>query len=136
MLWTARLTDREVDWHGRTVDLLPYVRANREQFVIKPANEGRGFGVVVGKFATEGEWNAACEVRPDLPSVVQEYAEPARLPVVRVTNGEGFHVMDHHLTVGLAMIAGQSRGVLSRISANPVTNVGRDGVVQAVFLTE
>ena len=136
VLWTVRLTDREVDWHGRLVDLLPFVRANRERFVIKPANEGRGFGVVVGKFASEEAWDAACQVRPDLPCVVQEYAEPARLPVLRLTNGEGLKVRDHYLTVGLAMIAGQSRGVLSRISANPVTNVGREGVVQAVFLTK
>ena len=136
VLWTARLTDREVLWRGQIVNLLPFVRANRERFVIKPANEGRGFGVVVGKFATEEEWDAACQVQSDLPCVVQEYAEPARLPVLRLTEGENLKVLDHYLTLGLAMIAGKSRGVLSRISANPITNVGQEGVVQAVFLTE
>lgn len=135
VLWTARLSDRDIDWHGRTVDLLPFVRSHREKFVIKPANEGRGFGVVVGKYATEEEWLAACEQSADLPSIVQEYAEAARLPVVRMQSGQSLQVVDHHLTVGLAMIRGQSQGVLSRISANPVTNVGREGVVQAVFLT-
>lgn len=136
VLWTARMTDRHIDWRGQTVDLLPFVRANRDQFVIKPANEGRGFGVVVGKYATEAEWQAACEMSADLPCVVQEYAEAARLPVVRMMGDDHLEAMDHHLTVGLAMIRGQYQGMLSRISAHPVTNVGREGVVQAVFLTE
>lgn len=136
VLWTARLADRTVDWRGRTVDLLPFVRANRERFVIKPANEGRGFGVVVGKYAGDEEWEAACRIDPNLPCVVQEYAEPARLPVMRGRDQNGLEVADHHLTVGLAMIRRQFRGVLSRISSDPVTNVGRDGIVQAVFLTE
>jgi hypothetical protein len=136
VLWTARLTDRPIDWRGQTVDLLPFVRANRDKFVIKPANEGRGFGVVVGKYATDAEWQATCEMSADLPSVVQEYAEAARLPVVRILGDDHLEALDHHLTVGLAMIRGQYRGMLSRISAHPVTNVGREGVVQAVFLTE
>ncbi len=136
VLWTARLADRQALWHGQLVDLLPFVRANRERFVIKPANEGRGFGVVVGKFTSEEEWDAACRIQSDLPCVVQEYAEPARLPVLRLTEGESLKVLDHYLTVGLAVIAGKPRGVLSRISANPITNVGQEGVVQAVFLTE
>ncbi len=136
VLWTARMTDRPMDWHGQTVDLLPFVRSNRDKFVIKPANEGRGFGVVVGKYASEAEWQTACEMSADLPCVVQEYAEAARLPVVRMQGDDQLQALDHHLTVGLAMLGGQYRGMLSRISAHPVTNVGREGVVQAVFLTE
>lgn len=136
VLWTARLLDHSVEWRGQIVDLLTYVRANREKFVIKPANEGRGFGVVVGKFATDEEWEAACQIDADMPRIVQEYAEPARLPVLRLQNENKLQVVDHHLTLALGMIQGRSRGVLSRISANPVTNVGREGIVQAVFLTE
>ena len=136
VLWTARLDDRMVAWQGQAVNLLRFVQANREKFVIKPANEGRGFGVVVGKFATPEEWEAACQIDPDMPKVVQEYAEPARLPIMRTAGGDKLEAVEHHLTVGLAMIRGKSRGVLSRISSDPVTNVGREGIVQAVFLTD
>ncbi len=136
VLWTARLTDRSVDWHTKTIDLLPFVRANREKFVIKPANEGRGFGVVVGKYATDAEWEAACQIDSDLPCVVQDFAEPAQLPVLRTQKLQHVQALNHHLTLGLAMLQNTFRGVLSRISANPVTNVGREGIVQAVFLSE
>ena len=133
VLPTARLRDGLVNWGGKSVDWIPFVRANRERLVIKPANEGRGFGVVVGKHATLEEWNTACELDPNLPKVVQEYSEPASLPIQRDVDGEP---AAHYLTVGLAMIRGQYSGLLSRVSTNPVTNVGRDGVVQAVFVEE
>ncbi|WP_166831620.1 glutathionylspermidine synthase family protein [Thalassoroseus pseudoceratinae] len=131
VLRTVRLREGLVDWDGQTIDLLPFVQRNRERLVIKPANEGRGFGVVVGKFATPSEWEAACELDPCLPKVVQEFTEPASLEVQRDANHES---MSHFLTVGLAMIRGRYSGLLSRVSTNPVTNVGRDGVVQAVFV--
>jgi hypothetical protein len=135
VLWTARLEPGTADWHGQSVDLLPFVRANRERFVIKPANEGRGFGVVIGPHATPEEWDRACRIDPNLPCVVQEYVEPARLPITRV-NGDGAQTSQpHYLTVGLAMVNGMYEGLLSRVSVNPVTNVGREGVVQGVFVT-
>ncbi len=133
VLRTARLRDEVAIWDGQSVDLLPFVRRNRERLVIKPANEGRGFGVIVGKHASDGEWEAACEIDPNLPKVVQEYTEPASLPVRRSADHKP---LPHYLTVGLAMIRGRYSGLLSRVSTNPVTNVGRDGVVQAVFVED
>lgn len=140
VLETARLVPGSTRWRGEMIDLLPFVRANRDSLVIKPANEGRGFGVVVGRFATDEEWAAACEPDPALPCVVQEYVEPARMPIVRTTADENANprheAQPHFLTLGLALLNGKYQGVLSRVSANPITNVGRTGIVQAVFVTE
>ncbi len=135
VLFTARLQDGPVNWQGETIDLLPYVRQHREQFVIKPANEGRGFRVVVGKHCTDGQWQAACQLDENLPGVVQEYAELATLPVID-PRGETAQIVEMYLTVGLAVIRGRYRGLLSRVSANPVNNVGLKGIVQAVLLGE
>jgi len=134
ILWTTRLEDGPVVWGGRTIDLLPYVREHRELFVIKPANEGRGFRVVIGKYVTDEEWQAACQIDENLPCVVQEYCEPCRLPVV-LRCGDGVEIVDMFLTVALAVIRGRYRGLFSRVSSNPVTNVGRKGFLQAVFVT-
>ena len=131
--WTVRLQQGCVGWRDETVDLLPYVQRNREHLVIKPANEGRGFGVLVGKYCTPGRWRQACRVHEGLPCVVQEFFQPATLPVVR-PGGEGGRIASMFLTVGLAVIGGAYRGLLSRVSSGAVTNVGRGGMVQAVFL--
>ena len=39
------------------------------------------------------------------------------------------------LTVGLSTICRSYEGVVSRVSANPVTNVAREGFGQAVFVS-
>jgi hypothetical protein len=130
--WTRPLAPSEVEWRGRTIRLPDFVCENREQFVIKPAGEGRGFGVVIGKYATDEAWRAACTPDPCMPSVVQEFIPPLQLPVVACRNGNVAAEM-MFLTVGLATVCGQYRGVLSRVSPNPVTNVAQSGMVQAVL---
>jgi len=133
ILWTARLDDKAVRWQSETVDLLPLVRNNRRQFVIKPCNEGRGFGVYIGKHCSDDQWRELCIPDPDTPQVVQQYVEPLTLPVL--TNGGTIDVQDMYLTLGLALVCGRYRGVLSRVSPNCITNVAREGMVQAVLCT-
>ena len=57
--WTVLVEERRVSRDGRSVDLVPYLRAHREQFVIKPNDEYGGTGVTLGWETTEGEWDAA-----------------------------------------------------------------------------
>ncbi|QDU98729.1 circularly permuted type 2 ATP-grasp protein [Lignipirellula cremea] len=131
--WTARFVPGLADYRGEQIDLIEYVRQRREQFVVKPANEGRGFGVVVGRFATEQQWAEACQFDPACPCIVQEFVHTQELPVIcqregRVTAESMF------LTLGAAVVRGRFQGIISRISANPVTNVAREGFLQAVFV--
>ena len=135
ILWTARLEDGRVKWQGETIDLLPHVRQHREQFVIKPANEGRGFDVVVGKYADDDQWRRACRVDADVPRIVQQYTEIARFPAVCRSRGQVV-TRPMFLTLGLAIIDGRYQGLVSRVSANPVTNVAREGFVQGVFCVD
>jgi hypothetical protein len=152
LLWTARLQKGPVILDGGEADLVPYVRANRERFVIKPANEGRGYGVVVGKFAGDKEWATACTLDPKVPKIVQEFTESITLPVVSAAHepaqGSGVPplygtrptseplVREMFLTLGLTLIRGRYRGLVSRVSANPVTNVAREGFGQAAYLRD
>lgn len=129
VLWTAALKPGTAWLDGDEVDLFDTVRSNRERFVIKPANEGRGFGVRVGRYCTEAEWAEACCPPPELPCVVQEYAEPVSVQVP-TTDADPIPM---HLTIAMGLVRGRYRGLFSRISPDPVTNVGRAGIVQAVL---
>jgi hypothetical protein len=130
--WTRALRPCQTQWRGRTIRLPDFVCENREHFVIKPSGEGRGYGVVIGKYASEETWRTACNPDPQTPCIVQEFIPPLELPVVACRNG---HVAAEtmFLTVGLATVCGRYRGVLSRVSPNPVTNVAQSGMVQAVL---
>jgi hypothetical protein len=130
--WTRPLAPAEVQWRGRTIRIPDFLCENREHFVIKPAGEGRGYGVLIGKYASDEAWRAACVPDPQSPSIVQEFAPPLQLPVVACRNG-CVAIEPMFLTVGLATVCGRYRGILSRVSPNPVTNVAQSGMVQAVL---
>jgi len=137
VLWTARLTPGTIDYRGTEIDLLPYLRKHRERFVIKPANEGRGFGIAVGRHTSDEDWAAACSPSADLPCVVQEYAEPIALPVMAPNHEHSPHnagPQQMQLTIAMGIIQGKYRGLFSRVSPGPVTNVGKAGMIQAVFV--
>jgi hypothetical protein len=127
------LADGTVEFHGEKIDLLATVRQDRQRFVIKPANEGRGYGVVIGKYCSGDQWESACRLQDDLPKVVQEFVETLTIPVVSNRGGR-VKADPMYLTLGLGTIAGRYEGLVSRISANPVTNVAREGFGQAVFV--
>lgn len=133
--WTARVRDGEAYRHGDRVDLGKLLRDRPEEFVLKPANEGRGFNVLIGGTASHEEWNAAIKPDPHLPRVAQEFVEPASFDVACLREGK-IHLARMHLTIALAVLDGRYEGILSRISPNLVTNVGRQGFVQAVFTIE
>jgi len=131
--WTARLEEKSVRRHGETLDSLPdYVRRHREQFVIKPANEGRGFGVRVGKVTSPEEWEKAATPDPSMPCIVQDYVQSVSLPIGHLT-GEEFRITPHYLTLALAITHRRPAGLLSRVSTEAVTNVAKTGFIQGIF---
>jgi hypothetical protein len=134
VLWTTRLGEKQVEWDSQRVDLLPWARRHAAQLVIKPCHEGRGFGVFLGCETPPQAWQELCRIDPRTPRVIQRYVEPVTLPVVSETDGR-FIVRPMYLTLGLGVVNGRYCGVLSRISPNRVTNVAREGMVQAVLQT-
>ena len=132
--WTVRFEPGEVDWHGRTIDLVPYVRDHREQFVLKPTSQSSGHGVIVGKFAAQADWEKATIPSADLPYVVQDFVECLTLPVPHLVDGKP-EVTEMFAVAGLAYVCGEYQGCISRISSSPVINVvaGR-GYPHAVML--
>ncbi|MCC9608012.1 hypothetical protein LOC69_19260 [Blastopirellula sp. JC733] len=134
VMWTARLQPGKVLLHGEEIDLLPYLLEHKDRFVIKPANEGRGFGVTIGAASTTAAWEAACRPQANLPCVVQEFAAPASLPVL-YHGGDKADLLpvEMFITVAMGIIRGQYRGLFSRISPEAITNVGKAGIIQAVL---
>jgi len=107
--------------------------SNRQDLVIKPANEGRGYGVVVGRYATDDQWKEACRIDSAVPKILQQYAEPLMLLVPTIRDHRICQT-EMSVTLGLGVIRGKYVGVMSRLSTNPVSNVALDGIVQPAFL--
>jgi uncharacterized circularly permuted ATP-grasp superfamily protein len=70
--WTRRVEERTTRWHGRTVDLLPFVREHREELVLKPNDEYGGKGILLGWEVTDKEWEEGIRAGLAEPYIVQQ----------------------------------------------------------------
>jgi carboxypeptidase Taq len=142
VLWTRRVYERQVTLpSGRVTDLVPFLRAEREELVLKPNRGYGGAGIRLGPVSSEAEWDAAIEQAladaddPDRSWVVQRLAEiPVyEFPVV----GETGHVHEEpfYVVMGFAPTEG-GLGNLCRVSQKQVVNVAQRGGVVAVLVGE
>ncbi len=74
--WTRQMSDTETRFKGESVQLKEYLPAHRDGFIMKPAAELGGVGVVVGKTTSPEDWQAAVNANIGKPDwLVQEYVE-------------------------------------------------------------
>src|SRR5204862_7623234 len=90
VLWTRLASERRtLSPTGERVDLLEYVRKERESLVLKPNRSYGGEGVLVGPATTQGAWESALDrvLVDDERWVVQQVAP---IPV------KSFHLLDEN----------------------------------------
>ncbi|WP_141692174.1 hypothetical protein [Nocardia brasiliensis] len=108
--WT-RLITRSDD------TLLATLEADRDRFVLKPANRLCGEGVIVGEFVTQSQWRVALSEATAGAYVAQEYCAPP------------FLAAHPELAVGLDVYLFNAEfvGYMARCSQNPVLNAAVGG---------
>lgn len=135
MPWTRRLKEGWTTTEdGERIDLLEYVRAHREDLVIKPSDEYGGAGVIVGWTVDQGRWEQGIAECSPHDFVVQRRA---------VMREELFPVMereleDQSMIVDLDpyMYFGRMHGVLARLAAGALCNVSSGGGQVPVYVRE
>jgi len=71
--WTRFMHDEQTNFRGEKVDLFPFVRENKDIFVLKPNAGFGGFGVTIGCEVDEQKWGEVLEDCRTNSWVVQEY---------------------------------------------------------------
>jgi hypothetical protein len=74
--WTRRVEARKLRVGGNTVDLLPFLRAHKDDFVLKGTCDGSSKSVVVGRSCSGAEWVSALNNACYEPTIVQRMVEP------------------------------------------------------------
>lgn len=70
--WSRLLREGKTDYHGQSIDLLPFLESNKERFVLKPSSEYGGKGVVLGWESSDAEWNQTLKTGLEISYIVQE----------------------------------------------------------------
>jgi hypothetical protein len=78
--WTRRLREQKTWYEGRSTDMIPMVRSNRQNFVIKPNDEYGGAGVTLGFETDQRTWDDSITNGMKLGHVVQQVVDISREP--------------------------------------------------------
>lgn len=134
LLWTRLVRETRTEAPGgASVDLLPYVRANRERLVLKPNRSCGGDRVTLGCRLTARAWDRLLERAVTDPEgwVVQAFHEAEIKPFPALVRGRATTV-EAYVCYGVVVL-GSEVGVLGRACLRPVVNVSAGGGLLAVF---
>jgi uncharacterized circularly permuted ATP-grasp superfamily protein len=128
--WTRVVGDVKTAHYGQTVELLAFIRRERENLVLKPSDEYGGSGVTLGWETDEAAWDAAIERTLTAQNgvwIVQE-----RIPIRRevfpyVTDVGQVHYRDMLVDFAPYLFRGKVCGFLTRLSATGLANVTSGG---------
>jgi uncharacterized circularly permuted ATP-grasp superfamily protein len=128
--WTRVVADVRTSHYGRPVELLEFLRSERQNLVLKPSDEYGGSGVTLGWETSEVEWDAAIEKAMESKQgcwIVQE-----RIPIRREVfpwiqpNGQ-VDFRDMLVDFAPYLFRGKLCGFLTRLSATGLANVTSGG---------
>jgi uncharacterized circularly permuted ATP-grasp superfamily protein len=139
--WTRLVAEcRTTDPGGRAVALPEYMRAAREQLVLKPNDEYGGAGVVLGWETDEAAWDAAIQqALADRPGTwVTQRRITVRREVFPIVLEGPFRVEFRDMLVDFApyLFRGRLAGFLTRLSSSGLANVTSGGGQVPTFVVE
>ncbi|HEY0672221.1 MAG TPA: hypothetical protein VGD27_08150 [Longimicrobiales bacterium] len=125
--WTRRVTEMHTQFHGETVDLLPFLADNRERFVLKPNDEYGGKGIVLGWEVSDTQWRDALRGALDEPFIAQERIQLPVEPYPVLVDGK-VRIEDRIEDTAPFIFYGQYMdGLMSRLSTESLVNVTAGG---------
>jgi hypothetical protein len=135
--WTRVVAERTTRHDGRTVDLVPFIVAQRERLVLKPNDAYGGKGIVLGWEVDDAAWERALGAALHEPHVVQERVPIPSEPFPSMVDGRvtfAERILD---TDPFAFHGAHVDGCLSRLSTAALVNVTAGGGSQVpTFLVE
>ncbi|HEV8321534.1 MAG TPA: hypothetical protein VG389_07970 [Myxococcota bacterium] len=117
------------------IDLVPFIRKNRDQLVLKPNRAFGGEGVVIGPHCDLHDWDDALAraVRDPGSTVVQRYV-PALVKDFPVVDAEERVTLEEFYVVCGFYATSDGLGILGRASKRRVVNVAQKGALCACLV--
>jgi hypothetical protein len=133
--WTRVVADVRTAHYDKPVDLLAFIRAERENLVIKPSDEYGGTGVTLGWETDESAWDAVIQSAisgsgPEAGGncwIVQERIPIRREEFPYITSKGTVEMKDMLVDFAPYLFAGKLSGYLTRLSATGLANVTSGG---------
>lgn len=123
--WTRILSDRRTTWAGRQVELVRFSVDNRERLVLKHSLSMSGNQVIIGRDASQPQWEAAVVAAAGAgTSVVQEFVTPRTCRLAMIADGaDEPHDADVAPVLGPLLFGGRPAGMFARFSGDSTTGI-------------
>ncbi len=131
--WTRMLRPEKTNFRGLRIDLVDFVRNNRQYFVIKPNDEYGGRGVTLGFASTQSEWDNAIQSAEHDHYVVQETVDISREPFMMKV-GSSWESVPTIVDLDPYLNGPLMGGCLTRTSATNLANVTTGGGTLPMFI--
>jgi hypothetical protein len=141
VLWTRIIRDvKTTGFDGEPIDLLPWLRRNKDRIVLKPNRSFGGMGIVVGPHVDLATWDEALAEALHVDAaetggvVAQRYVDVKvkDFPVLS-TDGRGISLEEFYVVCGF-LATPRGLGILGRASKKRVVNVGQKGGLTGVLV--
>jgi amino acid adenylation domain-containing protein len=135
--WTRKISASETLYKGENIQLVDFIRQNREQLVMKPAVGYGGEGVAVGKYISQAHWETVLQTALQKGKwLVQEYVPSLPLLYQYGENGAEPHIcVVGFLVFGNCFASGSIR-MLPRSKRSGVINFHQGARVSILFEIE
>ena len=133
--WTRRMADRRTKYNGHSIELVDFVRQNRERLVLKPNDDYGGHGVCFGPRLDQPEWENAIATALSSDYVVQEVIDlcPEEFPIFNQTE---WKLQPMFVDTNPFLFSGKVCGAMVRLSNSPVVNVTSGGGETGFFVIQ
>jgi hypothetical protein len=122
--WTRRVEEARTTHAGQEIDLLRFIREQRNNLVLKPNDDYGGHGIYIGWEASESEWDAAINKALAGDYLAQERVTTSRELFPYIDQNDGAVVMlEQLLDVDPLLFFGKVHGSFTRLSSSSLANV-------------
>lgn len=132
--WTRRVREEQTTYQNETVDLLEFLRRERERFLIKPNDDYGGKGIVLGWEVSQTIWEDALNDSLQNSFVAQERALVEKIDFP--TYSDRITMENLLIDFDPFLFSGKVEGGLVRLSSSSIVNVARGGGETAMIVLE
>jgi hypothetical protein len=133
--WTRLVRAEKSDYLGKEIDLLEYLKANRDRLVLKPNDDYGGHGITIGWNADESEWEEALRnALKDGDYLAQERVPTAREVFPALTEDGAIEFTEQLVDLDPLLFNGRVRSAFTRLSYTELANVSSGGGMVPTFI--
>ena len=133
--WTRIVRDEKTDYFGKEVELVEYIRANRNKLVLKPNDDYGGHGITIGWNADENAWDEALQnALENGDYLVQERVPTAREMFPALKDDGSFEFAEQLVDLDPLLFNGKVKSAFTRLSFTELANVSSGGGMVPTFI--